>query len=376
MFRPKLVSLDTASWDLLTKEQNDAARRVLNLFASGSVIPFFTSTHLDELMQHGNRTVVDARQAMLRRLRFVTYLQGCNSGHGDVGWLLDLREAEMGVLCEVRGATTDVVLERVRETIVNRFCSGAELYERNIEQWEWYRQLAPAFRNTPEVASLAQFPLPGVNLKERIPASSDDVEFRTAEEMRRVLFNQFDWLVDKLKTDGDPRLKDHEKVAAKFLREIVEDSEPLVNSPGDLLEKLLAQAGVERSRLPPNPTIEDVGYEATFAGHFRVHERRLRLPVGTLKQFVRQEQVPSWIVWREVDRTMKRLRKAEGSSLADKWMVPFALYVDKFETDKRVCHCIREALPSHPLLKIVHARIFRRSSLEDLAGKLEALAGA
>lgn len=88
---------------------------------------------------------------------------------------------------------------------------------------------------------------------------------------------------------------------------------------------------------------------------------------------MRQEQVPSWIVWREVDRAMKRLQKAEASSLADKWMVPFALYVDGFEADKRVCHCIRDALPSHSLLKTVHDHVFRRRNLEDLGEKLEAL---
>lgn len=74
---------------------------------------------------------------MVRRLPFVTYIGGRNAGHGDVGWFLDLLEAKMAVLCEVHGATADCVFERVRETIVNRFCSGAQLWERNIEQWEW-----------------------------------------------------------------------------------------------------------------------------------------------------------------------------------------------------------------------------------------------
>src|SRR5260221_13644129 len=105
MFRPKLVSLDTASWNLLEKQKDPAAKRVFQVFGSGSVIPFFTGTHLDELMQHGNRDLVASRQLMLRRLPFVCYLQGRNPGYGDVGWLLDLCEAEMGILCEIHDAT-------------------------------------------------------------------------------------------------------------------------------------------------------------------------------------------------------------------------------------------------------------------------------
>lgn len=136
------------------------------------------------------------------------------------------------------------------------------------------RTLAPAVNaDPPEAASLAQFTLPDVNLKAKIPASSDDLEFRTAEEVRDFFANRFDWLVNKLKTDGDPRLKDPESVAVKFLKEIVEDMDPLLSVPGDVLEKLLSHAGVERSRLPKNPTVEDGGYESTFVGQFCVHER-------------------------------------------------------------------------------------------------------
>ena len=124
MFKPKLVSLDTSSWDLLTKQQSAACGRIQKVFASGSVIPFFTSTHLEELMQHGNQSVVEARQMMLRRLPFVTYLRGRNSGHGDVGWLLDLREAEFDVLCEQPQATAEIVVEQVRQRVANRFRSG------------------------------------------------------------------------------------------------------------------------------------------------------------------------------------------------------------------------------------------------------------
>jgi hypothetical protein len=373
MYRPKVVCLDTASWDLLTRKQTCAAQRIFDLFKSGSIIPFLTSTHLDELMQHGDRAVVDSRQAFLRRLPFVAYIQG-RYGEGEVGWLLDLCELEMGVLCDSHDGTAESVLEAVRGRVVNRFCSGSELYDQNIDYWEAHRFLEPAFRNTPEVASLAQFTLPDVNLRQKIPGPSDSVTFRTFDEARQLVGGRLDWLVAKLKTDGDPRLKNHERVAAKHLTEILEDLEPLLTSGGDVVGKMLSQFGVERSRLPPSPTIDDVGYETTFIGHLRVHERRLGLPPGTLKQFVSQDQVPSWIVWRETDRAMKRLRKAEASSLADKWMLPFALYIDAFEADKRVCNCVREAETSHPLLKRVQKNLFRRRSVEELDDKLTALA--
>lgn len=373
MIRPKLVALDTASWDWLAREKTDVASRVLNLLGQGALVPFFTGTHLDELMQHGNRNVVDARQCLLRGLPFVSYLQG-REGHNDVGWWLDLCELEMGILCDKHDASADVVLQESRDRFTVRFCSGVELYERNIQQWEFYRLLESAFRNTPETASLAHFSLPGVNVKQRIPKPTDRVDYRTADEFQKVVASQLDWFTNKLKTDGDRRLRNPEELAARHLREIIEESELHFGGSANPVDSLLAQAGIERARLPPNATIDDVGYEATFIGQLRVHERRLKLPTGTLKQFVRQEQVPSWMVWREVDRAMRRLQKAEGSSLADKWMVPFALYIAAFEADKRVCHCIRDAARSEPLIERIENAVFRRRGSEDLVVTLERLA--
>jgi hypothetical protein len=133
----------------------------------------------------------------------------------------------------------------------------------------------------------------------------------------------------RLKQDGDRRLRSsqHEqtdKVAATLYSEVLQESSPLYEMDGDPVDNLLGLYGVERSRLPARPTHADVGYEAIFVAQHRVFERRLGLPTGTLRQSLRQEQLPSWVVWREVDREVKRLLRAEGSSLTDKMLLPFA----------------------------------------------------
>lgn len=376
LFRPKIVSLDTATWGLLAKDQTPETQRIHRIFSSGKVIPFFTDTVLMELFGHGNDEVVKTRIAMIRRLPFVTFMKGC-ANHASVGWLLDLREAEMLAIRDLPEANTQDVLERVRGQIADQFCSGADFCQRYLDEWIGTRALAPFIATeTAEVATLAQFPLPGVDLSARIPTSPDDVKYRSLEEFKNHVASQYEWLVHKFKTDGDKGIKDPERAAASFLREICDDMERILDTGEDIMERLLAQAGVERSRLPQKATIDDVSFEGIFISFFKTHERRLGLPPGTLKQFVRQEQVPSWIVWREVARTIRRLQKAEASTLNDKQMMPFALYLDGVEVDKRIRHCIREAVSSDPLMKIVDARVFRRKNLTDLANQLEKIAGS
>jgi len=376
IIRPKIVSLDTATWGLIAKEQSLAVDRINRIFWSGAVVPFFMDTVIMELLAHGNDNVVKSRIAMIRRLPFVHFMKGC-PGHAGVGWLLDLREAEMAVIRDFPNAKSEDVLNIVRSQVTSQFCAGAEFCDRYYSEWMNTRQLAPLFTSeTPEIAAFTQFPLPGVNLRDKIPASSEEIDYRSFEEFENIVCGQHKWLTHKLKTNGDEKINDPEKAAAKFLREICDDMKGILDGRGDITEALLAQAGVERSRLPPKPTIDDVGFEYTFVGHLQTHERRLKLPQGTLKQFVRKEQLPSWIVWREVSRAIRRLPKAEASSLNDKMIVPFALYLDGVEVDKRIRNCIREASSTHPLMKITDAHVFRSKPLKALADHLESIAAS
>lgn len=219
-------------------------------------------------------------------------------------------------------------------------------------------------------------PLPGVNLSQKIPPASDEVSYRSFDDFRQVVFNQYEWLVQKLRIDGDKAIKKPEQTAASFLHEICADMKNVFDSGDDILEKLLAEAGVERSRLPLNPTIDDISFETIFIGYLKTHERRLNLPFGTLKQFIRQEQVPSWLVWKGLTRAIRRLRKAEASSFNDKLMLPFALYLDGVEVDKRIRNCVREGAPSDPFMGIVNERVFHRKTLKDLAASLKKIAGS
>jgi hypothetical protein len=376
ILRPKTVSLDTSTWGLLAKEQSLEARHIRGILSSGDIIPFFTDTVLRELFAHENNDIVEARLEMIRRLPFVTYLRGCGN-HASIGWLLDLRETEIAVIRDLAGASAKEVLEKARGQIEYQFCSGDDFFQRFHEEWKITRLLAPSFRaNTPEITALTQFPLPGVDLSQKIPSASDEVSFRSFEDFRHLVLNHYEWLVQKLRIDGDKAIKNPEQTAASFLHEICANMENIFDSREDILEKILAEAGVERTRLPPKPTIDDIGFESIFIGYLKTHERRLNLPFGSLKQFICQEQVPSWLVWKEVARAIRRLRKSEASSFNDKLMLPFALYLDGVEVDKRIRNCVREAAPSDPLMGIVNDRVFRRKTLEDLAATLKKIAGS
>jgi hypothetical protein len=379
MLRPKFISLDNSSWVAITRGE-DSADRILATFATGLVVPFFTSLHLWEFFQHADDSLFSRRIDLLRRLPFVAFPR-CIYGSDSPGNIIDLEELEMACLRDSPTSTCEEIVSATQPHVPAGFCSGAQFCTANEERWRIQRIVLPEMHaESIEIASLAHFPIPGVNLRDRVPLDASNLKTKTPGEVAEFYGGAFDWLVDKLKKDGDPRIngaqnrfRSAESAAARFLKEAHDDAVATLDKPGDILENLLAESGVDRARLPNRPTIEDVGYEFQFIGHLKIHERRLKLPPGTLKQIARQENVPSWLVWREVDRAVKRLQKAEGSSLFDKMIVPFGLYLDGLEVDKRTMDCVRQAFRTHPLFSRLQPRIFRKGNLSDVARKLESL---
>ncbi len=109
-----------------------------------------------------------------------------------------------------------------------------------------------------------------------------------------------------------------------------------------------------------NPTNDDVGYEGIFVKQQEVIAEQLLQNKEELIARVRKEVVPSWVVWQEVDRRIKKLPKAESGNVNDKHMVGFGPYVDVINVDKRIADALRQASRKHSLLKLIYDRVPKR----------------
>ena len=289
----------------------------------------------------------------------------------------------MRVLLDWPDAPLDFIVNQVRPRLINGFTRGVEMYESNIEWWMFYRKNFASYMlaSKADVASFCHFPTPNApNLDAPLPKSSKGLALRSKQAIAQLINESAGSLIQRLKEDGDRRLQTKERLRSaeemtyELLNHVYESTSVLHEMEGDFFDNLLKSGGIERARLPPNPTYGDAIYEATFVPALGVHERRLNLPAGTLRQFVRQDRLPSWIVWRQTNQAMKTLKKAEGSSLNDAMIVPFALYIDAVEVDKRVFHCVQQRRSRHPLMDRVATHLFCSKGLRGLASELENLA--
>lgn len=369
---PKLVCLDTFTWGNLARDaaRDLLAQRAIGLLQGDRLVPFLTWHHLSEIVHHGNMAVVDSRINLLRSLKFVAFpRQPEEIAH--VGSSMDLRDAEISVLLKEPVATHPQIVQSVRPIITNGFSSGRDFCDHNEEWWYYYREhfSQEVQQSHAETAALTHFPT--MNEGKLVSDRLGEYTMSSGEEAATYFAELAERLKSRLQNGVKKPLPDPEAIAYGLMREAYEDGIDDYGDEKEGIDWLLKRYNVNRERLPLRPTVGDIGDEAVFIKQLSVHERRLKLPSGTLKQSLRKEMLPSWVVWHELDRAIRRLPKAEAGNINDKMVAAFGLYVDHIQLDKRIRHFVNELAPKSELFALIQSRLIAGGDNASLVRELE-----
>ncbi len=370
---PKFVMLDTATIAQAAANPGDRSVKVLlAMLRSGDWIPYFTWHHLEELISHENADVFKRRADLLARLPHLAHLrQPGNAPCPYMGSATDVRDYEITFLADHPGESHQEVVGAVWSYVRGGFCSGEEFIKANMDWWCIFRPyLAEVTRIRKEqVANTTHFPT--TDLKRRLPAKGQSPGPCSPEESAKRYAALARQLEQKIIECGDCRNVDPKAAASKLMREAYEDTLPLLKSGGDFIDEMMKRDGVSRDRLPPKPTVEDMCDEAVFVAQMGVHARRLLRPKDELLRLVRKEQIPSWLIWREVDRRLKQLPRAEVGNINDKHILAFGPYVEVVNVDKRIADLLRQAAHDHDLLSRVYERVPKARGLAGLIAHMK-----
>lgn len=368
--RSKIISLDTATWGNLArdKDRDVAARKLIRRLSVGDVIPFLSWHHIAELAHHGSEQVFRQRVALLRSLPFIGFLKQSQE-KAYIGSIVDLRNAEIAEALADPTADHAKIIDRAKDKVTNGFASGLDLCRDNEEWWGIYREsFAKDFkRRNAEISALMHFPT--TDLSEKVFARNQ--RLRPLNEAQAQFKKMAQTLAQRLKKDVKKALPNPEFLAQDFMREAYEDGLAMYKDNTTGIDALLKVYGVDRRRLPTKATVADVGDEAVFVKQLSINESQLGLPIGTLQQVIKKEMLPSWVVWQGLSRALLKLPKAESGNLNDKSIVPFGLYVDAFQTDKRIRDAIRRAGQASSLFNVLQRKVFKASDYEGLCTEID-----
>lgn len=369
---PKLVCLDTSTWGNLARDlaHDGLARHAVELIQDHPLVPFITWHHLAELVQHGNDDVVRSRIDLLRSLKFVAFPRlPEESAH--VGSFLNVRDAELSVLLKEPEASHSQIIQCARATVTNGFTSGDDFCRANEEWWLFYRQRFSdqVQQQHAKIAALTHFP--SKNMGKVVSGELGKYTLSSSEQAARHFTELATKLTLWLQSNVKKPLPNPEEIAFDLMQEAYNDGEDDYGSEKEGIDWLLRRYGVSRERLPANATPDDMGCEAVFIKQLSVHERRLGMPPGSLKQVARKEMLPSWSVWQGLDRAIRRLPKAETGNLNDKAIATFGPYVDYIQLDKRIRHCVAELAPKSELFASIKGRLLGGGDHASLVRELE-----
>lgn len=371
LIQPKLICLDTATWGNLARDikTNSLAQRIIQLIQTDYVIPYITWHHISEMMHHGNDAVVEERIDLLRSLKFVAYPRQ-REDYANVGSVVDLRDAELSALLESPDANHAQIIEMVRPLMINGFLNGIDFCNTNEEWWSFYRNQfgEETLRNQTEIAAVTHFP--SIDDDEQV---SDIGKYKlcSSEQAAQYFAVLAQKLELRLNSDVKKPLSGAKRIAQEIMNEAYQDGMADYDKQKEGIDWLLELYDVKRERLPSKPTIGDIGDEAVFIKQLTVHERRLNLPPGSLRQALRKEMLPSWTVWQKLHRAIRRLPKAESGNVNDKMIATFGLYVDYIQLDKRIRNCVIQIARRSELFTGLQSKLITAGNYNSLILELE-----
>lgn len=339
MILPKIIAIDTYVYEKVAKDfysrDSGCYKRALSFIdfiITNGLIPFFSLHHLEEILQHENDMIVQDRLSCIRKFPAVAWLKSVNNS-GIVGSILDIHGMELKRIIEAPDIKIPDLISEVRKELI-QYSSG-EIFLNKFEDLLWQIRKSYPFETQVKkiIASISHV----VNDKmgkvklEELKSS----ELRTFEESQSIggLFQKS--LESKLIKRGDKKLEKINQVAADFVSKVMREGARLYkNNDDSLYERFLQSFDVNLQEVNSDTTIEDLGYLATYKKKLKIVAEYLGLEVDKVLG-IPQHALPSWVVWLELDKILKKQERAEGSSITDKYMAILSLYVDILVVDKR-----------------------------------------
>ena len=259
--------------------------------------------------------------------------------------LKDFQKPQLiGSIIDIDATEVDTVLNGMSNSISNvvvntkgklfRFCSGSDLfhaYEDNINILREFVFVQSERKR--EIASISR----AQSIRSGKPKISDLHKglFRSPEEAKAELKVMQEKLEVELRKKGDKKLKDAGKTAADFINSVICSGNSMYQAKGDVVERFLKPFNISPNEIKNFKTFDQIEYLAIYKKRLDVIARKFDDSKRSNILMIREENCPSWLLWRELHKIRCKAERASGSDLYDSYLACLSYYVDLTVVDKR-----------------------------------------
>ncbi len=349
----RLVVLDTAHLAVLisdaisdSRERRRSAQRFIADLLERRWIPLLSWHHLEELLQHRDEDLVDARIRYLRKLPRVAWIRPFDDEAG-AGSILEVFRAEVAAAVACPGARPAQVRDLARQHVIVTG-AGAEAVPEHFHDWRLLRPaLAGQQANARRVAAISRW---------RAHDSNDEpigVWFgqpaRAPEDVSRRLSRMREDLAAEISARGDKRIPDPRAMAAEFMRDVAEDGYAVAGGSRHApAVQFLVNAGLDPEDIDPSATFRQTMDLLMFHRRLRLVAESFALPWAELKQRALRHNLPS-VRLEDVMRLHSQDQpERKGSELNDTHLLCLSPYAELTCVDKRTLENLRRARTKCP----------------------------
>ena len=368
--RPQFIVLDSAtlgkaSHDFWSSNSvlRDKARTFVTRLQDRGVYITITTTHVLELLGHGNDSVARNRLKFLQELPLIAWIRPYNRNWFP-GSFLDLLLRELHAVVHDAKSGWRSIVEHVRTDLWETGL-GSEMFVDDDRLWSAVRKEAQ--RQVPSgqyVASISRTDPGNINtltigevkqLPKRPKAKRDAFMRRFVETMNV-----------QLQQHGDRRLNDSENVARTFTDGVIRDIDLAEAAGGDAIEQMLEYRGIPQDLVTDDMTVGDVGQLAVYIEQLKIITPELRPRAVVTVHDIPLETLPSYVLEHRLVTTQRKAIRVSGSDLGDGNIAPLVLYADGVEVDRRTHEYLKQVRRACPAIAGLMGQFFSSADYAEI----------
>lgn len=372
--KPKLIAIDNSILGKVSKdfysENLENQTKALDFFDNiklQGLVPLFCFHHIAEILQHENENIVSAKLSLIANFPQVAWVKSI-SQNLSIGSIIDIQGAEIQKAISSPSISLSELVETVRNELIS-YSTGSDFIEMIGPECYVIREMNLIdIQRGKAVDSISHVRDPNIDkvklsvLKKSRLKTNDEVLGSFG-----VLKNKY---LSELHERGDRKLEGHDGIVSNFLHNVWEFGEKLHKQRSNSLYiNFLNTLGIDEKYVNENWTVGELGYFAIFKEKLKVISRSFSLNEEDVLKYP-LSTFPSWHIWVELDKRIRKEKYAHGSNIIDKYLGAFSLYADILVVDKRIKEYFKQIIRREDKFSVLRGKIIKSSDYSKMPGNL------
>lgn len=343
---PFLVAVDSFVLNDIAKDyfhndpkRNKKAEEFLNELYMCGAVPVLTWHHIEEMLAHKNDEVVSKSIAFIRDLPLLAF----------IGSIVEIEYVEIATILQYESTDFAFIISSTQKEIYS-FLSGIDFIDPLSSILGTIRQEVLSKTNRDkEIASISRATALRGHYEYKLSEVKNMKEYTYSKKATEaILADMKKNLIQELKSNGDKKMVDIEKIADDFFSRIELD-ENLSEVPMiDMIKKNSRATDEEFNKIK---TWEDLECIPIFRTRLKLISNSFPASERSRILNLKEENCPTWLLWKELYKIRVKAQRASGSDINDGFLAGLCLYTDLTIVDKRTHEYLTQIKQKSKILK-------------------------